>query len=545
MDIRNLFIRLGVKVDKRQMSEAKKSINEFKSGMRILAKAATAAFVGVGAGMAFAVKKAADMEQLKIGFNTILKSGEKVQFLMEDLKKLTMETPFKFEDTAAGAKKLLALGVPVEKVTTKLRMLGDIAAGSSSNISSMIQAYRRVVAKGTAEQEALNIMTDRGIPIVKELGKTMGMTVKEVTKAIERRKVTYDIFEKTLLRMTSKGGMFFNAMVDQSKSLTGVWSIIMDNVSLLATEIGEGFLPQIKEVAKSILTWIQANKELIKTKITEYVQKFVWFLEAAWSGAKRLWKIVNTMVNLFGGWKTVMTTLAAIMAAFLVMQIISLTMAVMPILKIIALVGILKALWEDVYYEFAGGKDTFFGKMIELYPWVGKLKLALGGLGKLIASVVAAFAEDDPSVWANLMIDGFRDIGDAILSIFGTDGQQMADMITSWIPAAKEALKTFGEWVATFLSGGTLGVVAKWVYSKAFGDSDIKPANFSPTGMSGAAAGGGGNNTVSINMPMKFQSLPPELDGNQAMSYIGGVVKETLKEELGNARQSVKQTEEQ
>ena len=541
MDIRNLFIRLGVKTDKKGFSEAQQRMNSIKTSVGILAKGAAIAFAAVGASMGLMIKKAAEMEQFEISFMTILKSGEKVKWLMQELKQLTMDTPFKFEDTVAGAKNLLAVGVPLEKITSQLRMLGDLAAGSGGQLSTMVKVYRRVLAKGTAEMEALNMMTDQGIPILQKLADTMGVTSGQAMKMVEQRKVTADIFLSTLKRMTSQGGLYFNAMIAQSKSLVGLWSIFKDNISIVAMEVGKKFLPAVKGIVKSMLGWINANRKLIQTKLVEYFQKFVWFLESAWSAGKRLGAILTWIADLFGGWSTALKGLIALMTIYTTMQLIAIGIAAAPILKLIFVLGLLKVAWEDVYYSFAGGKNTLFNKLIEFYPWVGKVKQALGGLGKLIASAFAFLNNDSRELWTNLMIDGFREIGDAILSIFGTDGQSIADSIMGWIPKAKQMIIDFLSWTgktaSRIASGGIIGLMTDYAAGKVgdmFGGSTIKAP---------AVAAGGGQTTVSISMPMSFEQLPTTLNPEQAMSYMGDVVRKTLSEKVNDTYVSIKSSE--
>lgn len=66
--------------------------------------------------------------------------------------------------------------------------------------------------------------------------------------------------------MTSGSGRFADLMIKQSKSFFGILSNIKDFMQILAAEIGKEVLPQAKALELQFLTFVDANRELIKTK---------------------------------------------------------------------------------------------------------------------------------------------------------------------------------------------------------------------------------------------------------------------------------------
>ena len=63
-------------------------------------------------------------------------------------------------------KLLLAFGVEGDQIIGKLQFLGDIASGAGVPIQDLAQIYGKAMAKGKAQTEELNQMSERGVPIL-------------------------------------------------------------------------------------------------------------------------------------------------------------------------------------------------------------------------------------------------------------------------------------------------------------------------------------------------------------------------------------------
>lgn len=99
--------------------------------------------------------------------------------------------------------------------------------------------------------------------------------------------------------------------------------------------IASAVLPVINELVPSLVEWIKANRELIGTKMKEFMAGFKESLPAIVNGLKSTFNAivtvasaVNSVVQFFGGWKTVLYAVAAFMASTLVLAIGAATLAV-------------------------------------------------------------------------------------------------------------------------------------------------------------------------------------------------------------------------
>jgi len=89
-----------------------------------LSLAVTAPLLGIGAA---ALKSAADLDQNRIAFETMLGSADRAQTLLKDIEKFAAATPFEMPGLVNGAKRLIAFGVSAEDVVGKLTNLGNAA----------------------------------------------------------------------------------------------------------------------------------------------------------------------------------------------------------------------------------------------------------------------------------------------------------------------------------------------------------------------------------------------------------------------------------
>jgi phage tail tape-measure protein len=76
-----------------------------------------------------AVTSAAQLEQQKVAFTTLLKSAQKADDFLRKLQSFAAATPFQFDELVDASKKMLAFGFAADDVLPTLRKVGDAAAG--------------------------------------------------------------------------------------------------------------------------------------------------------------------------------------------------------------------------------------------------------------------------------------------------------------------------------------------------------------------------------------------------------------------------------
>ena len=212
-----------------------------------LVKGATAYFTlqGASAFIKQVVAVRSQFQQLEISFGTMLKSKEKANALMAQMADLAAKTPFGLEEVSEGAKRLLAFQVPAEEVTETLRRMGDVASGLGVPMGQLIHVYGQVKAQGKLMTNDLYQFMNAGIPIIAELSKVVGKSETEIKDMVSAGKIGFPEVQAVIKNMTNEGGLFFNLMAEQSKSLGGQISNLGDSFDQMLNEIGkasEGYI---------------------------------------------------------------------------------------------------------------------------------------------------------------------------------------------------------------------------------------------------------------------------------------------------------------
>ncbi|MFV0149745.1 tape measure protein [Empedobacter falsenii] len=219
------------------------------------------------------VKIRGEFEQTEIAFNTMLQSREKGNALMQEMVELAKNTPMQFSEVSQGAKQLLAYQVEAEKLTETLSMLGDISSGLGVPMSRLILVYGQVRAKGRLMGDDLRQFTEAGVPMIAMIAKNMGIAQSAVADMVSEGKVGFKEVEKVLEQLTSQGGLFYNMMEEQSKTVPGQIAKLQDEIEQMFNEIGkdsQGFVTSIISGASSIVENYKEIGNVLGVLITTY-----------------------------------------------------------------------------------------------------------------------------------------------------------------------------------------------------------------------------------------------------------------------------------
>ena len=323
------------------VEEGKKQANVWQT----LLKGATAYFTLQGAQSFISqmVAVRSQFQQLEISFGTMLKSKEKANELMAQLTDLAAKTPFGLEEVSEGAKKLLAFQVPAEEVTETLRRMGDVASGLGVPMGQLIHVYGQVKAQGKLMTNDLYQFMNAGIPIIAELSKVVGKSETEIKDMVSAGKIGFTEIQAVIKNMTNEGGLFFNLMAEQSKSLGGQISNLRDNFDQMLNEIGKSSEGIVSGAIKGV-SFLVENYETIGKFIAGLIVSY---------GTYRAALIATAAVQQVVAARTAGMTVAEMAHyTWLVLvekaqKLLNLTMLANPYaLAAAALVGLAAALWS-------------------------------------------------------------------------------------------------------------------------------------------------------------------------------------------------------
>jgi tape measure domain-containing protein len=301
------------------------------------AMAGGAAAVGVGMK---AVTAAADFEQTKVAFTTLIGDAAKAEQTLGKLRELGAKTPFEFPELADAGRKLIAFGESADSVPETLRRIGDVSAGVQAPVNEIAELYGKARVQGRLFAEDINQLTGRGIPIIQELAKQFGVSDSEVKKLVESGQVGFPAIERAFISMTSQGGKFAGMMEAQGKTTAGLFSTLKDSINEVFLTLGQPINDAIRPLVEQAIGLVQKLTPLA-TEAGQRVKEAVMFVIAAFksgqlldlvsSGMKLAFAVgVNALVNGFRAaieffwnlitdgamWKSLGTTLLGLVAGF-------------------------------------------------------------------------------------------------------------------------------------------------------------------------------------------------------------------------------------
>lgn len=260
-------------------------------------KAGVAGFGALSAAVALAIREFSKIENAEAAFTPLLGSARRAREAVEAINLTAATTPFQFEDLASSVNQLLpVMDGNIERTIKTLRMLGDTAGGNAQKLDSITRGFTKAMLKGKVDMESLNMIAEAGVPIFQDLAEVMGMkTGVAFFKRISAGKVSTGDLIRAFEKLTTTGGKFFNGMEIASKTTTGLWSTLKDNISLTAAEIGGVLAPFVKDLitrltggAQRLREWVKLNRELIAIKVSEFINKITELAKKFYEYVKRL-----------------------------------------------------------------------------------------------------------------------------------------------------------------------------------------------------------------------------------------------------------------
>jgi tape measure domain-containing protein len=242
--------------------------NKARKAQEGMAKGAAAALAAIAAATAaaigYATAQAAKVEDMTAAYTTLLGSQEKAAELVKRINKEAATTPFEIDSISSSMNKLLPLFKGNSDAAVKtFRMIGDTAGGNAQKLDTLTDAYAKVQMKGKTSMEELNRISDAGVPIFDTLSEMLGVTTARLFDMSKDGDITAEHLTQAFQKMTSEGGVFFNGMENSSDTFNMRLLGIKENVSIVAAQIGEKFLPALKDVAGSAGDAVAAFSEWI------------------------------------------------------------------------------------------------------------------------------------------------------------------------------------------------------------------------------------------------------------------------------------------
>ena len=201
---------------------------------------AVGAYIGVDLfkdAITMGVQFNAQVEQYKIALTTLTGSAEEANKIIEQVKQDALKTPFDVAELIKANQLMLSTGLNADDTRNMVLALGDAISatgGGNEELSRMIINLQQVKNLGKASLVDIKQFAYAGIDIYGLLADYLGITKQEASEM----EVSWEDLSGALLKASQEGGMYFNAMINQSSSLNGQLSNLSDN---LKQRLGKSF----------------------------------------------------------------------------------------------------------------------------------------------------------------------------------------------------------------------------------------------------------------------------------------------------------------
>lgn len=397
--LRDLFVRIGFEVDSAPLERIDQGVSGLRSNLRSLTIGLLEA-TGAAAGFGFILKKAGELEQIEVAFETMLRSAEKAKKLLADLFEFAGTTPFEIPNILSTARQLLAMGVEARNIIPNLRILGNAAAGLSRPIERLALAFGQVKARTVLSGIELKTFVLAGVPILDVLAKQLGKTTAEVKKLIPQNRISFKQVREAFREMSREGGIFFNLTQKQSRTLFGLFSIIKDQITLISQEVGGALLPNVKKIEIGILDFFKANKKLIVQKLSKFLNQIGKGLVFLFKTLKGGLSLLGDITDIFGGLgatiKIATIALATFTAVSFLRSIGNLLLGITDLILAFSGLGTAAVVAQIKVFAFPLAVGLLFATLLGL---VDEVKAALEGRDSLGARVAKLFEETFPNAF--------------------------------------------------------------------------------------------------------------------------------------------------
>lgn len=243
-----------------------------------------------------------ELENQKIAMTSILQDEGKATTIFNQIKKLTVASPFGVMDLNQYAKQLSAYSIPYNELYDTMKRLADISAGVGVDMGRIILAFGQIKAAKFLKGTELRQLTEANIPMVDKLAERFSklegriVSAGEVLDIISKKKVTFEDVKDVLWELTDDGGMFHNMQEVLSESVKSKWKNLADAIDIMLGDIAESMGSTLKWTAESLTTLAQNWKEVVPF-ITAATAAFGTYRVAVYAGSRAMGVANATLIK--------------------------------------------------------------------------------------------------------------------------------------------------------------------------------------------------------------------------------------------------------
>jgi hypothetical protein len=243
----------------------------------------SAGFIGLGAKITqWALNASGDMEMMKTQLETVMSSAEEAAAAFDESLKFSVKTPFNPQEIVQTRILLESVGVSGGEA---VEAVAEAAGAMNRNIQDVATA---VISMETEPLRRLGIGLSRNADdFVFTFKNKMGEAVKVTANSFEEaQQAVLDIFQEKFSGGVSK----------MAETWEGLKSTLGGVRDLFFAELGDGFMPQAKQIVKDIIELLEAGID--SGKIEEIGEQIGQWIEKVRDDAIRVLSEIRSLDDL-------------------------------------------------------------------------------------------------------------------------------------------------------------------------------------------------------------------------------------------------------
>lgn len=220
-----------------------------------------------------------ELSKLKTSLGVVYGSEARADTVFDAIADYAVKSPFGVSQLTEMATLLKQSGIYESDLLDTLKTIGDLAGGNEEKYRRIANNYAQVLAIGKATTKDMREFANAGVPIFEATSDYLGISRKDLAREIEQGNVTAQVLEGVFKKLTSEGGVFYQATEKGSKTYAARKVNIQDAQQLALSEFGEAIykgnlfgiggkgLPNIyMDAVESFFQWFQEFGQGINQK---------------------------------------------------------------------------------------------------------------------------------------------------------------------------------------------------------------------------------------------------------------------------------------
>lgn len=245
------FVNAGKKID--DLSNSFKSLSSSLSdiGNKLTIGVTTPIAGIVGAGLT----ASANIEKMTTSMKTFLGSSEEAERVVNQLRETASNTTFDASSFIKANQMLISTGESADEAQKTIKALGDAVVatgGGNDELVRMASNLQQIKNAGKATAMDIRQFAYAGIDIYGLLASSLEMTTEELKDKITGKnaeiEVSYDLINQALAKASEKGGKYYGAIENSSKTLTGQLNKLKASTTNLLVEFTKSLMPVAKDL---------------------------------------------------------------------------------------------------------------------------------------------------------------------------------------------------------------------------------------------------------------------------------------------------------